>query len=98
EFRVHYVLNLFNGVDDSFNTAVKPFIDNLTSNVSARCGVTNLGWITRSDAIHRANCNKIPALLLPEERKAQKVDRVAQELEDLRHVRRAWRRISRGLG
>jgi MinD-like ATPase involved in chromosome partitioning or flagellar assembly len=65
EFRVHYVLNLFNGVEDSFNTAVKPFLDNLTSNVSARCGVTNLGWITRSDAIHQANCNKIPALLLP---------------------------------
>jgi len=66
EFRVHYVLNLFNGVEDSFNTAVKPFLDNLTSNVSARCGVTNLGWITRSDAIHQANCNKIPALLLPD--------------------------------
>jgi len=65
EFRVHYVLNLFNGVEDSFNTAVKPFLDNLTSNVSARCGVTNLGWITRSDAIHQANCNRIPALLLP---------------------------------
>jgi MinD-like ATPase involved in chromosome partitioning or flagellar assembly len=66
EFRVHYVLNLFNGVDDSFNTAVKPFLDNLTRNVSARCGVTNLGWITKSDTIHRANCNRIPALLLGE--------------------------------
>ena len=84
EFRVHYVLNLFNGVEDSFNTAVKPFIDNLTQNVSSRCGVTNLGWITRSDAIHRANCNKIPALLLPEEGKKVQTDRVAQELEDLR--------------
>lgn len=69
EFRVHYVLNLFNGVDDSFNTAVKPFLDNLTRNVSARCGVTNLGWITRSDAIHQANCNRIPALLLPQPKK-----------------------------
>ncbi|MBV9496897.1 MAG: AAA family ATPase [Acidobacteria bacterium] len=84
EFRVHYVLNLFNGVEDSFNTAVKPFIDNLTSNVSARCGVTNLGWITRSDAIHRANCNKIPALLLRPEKKAPKQDRVGKELEELR--------------
>ncbi len=64
EFRVHYVLNLFNGVEDSFNTAVKPFLDNLTRNVSARCGVTNLGWITRSEVIHQANCNRIPALLL----------------------------------
>jgi MinD-like ATPase involved in chromosome partitioning or flagellar assembly len=66
EFRVHYVLNLFNGVEDSFNTAVKPFLDNLTRNVSARCGVTNLGWITKSDTVHRANCNRIPALLLEE--------------------------------
>ena len=78
EFRVHYVLNLFNGVEDSFNTAVKPFLDNLTKHVSARCGVTNLGWITRSDAIHRANCNRIPALLLREEQKAKKAP---QELD-----------------
>jgi hypothetical protein len=87
EFRVHYVLNLFNGVDDSFQTAVKPFIENLTSNVSARCGVTNLGWITRSEAIHRANCNKIPAMLLPPEgKKVPKSSRVDQELEDLRSM------------
>jgi len=84
EFRVHYVLNLFNGVEDSFNTAVRPFIENLTQNVSARCGVTNLGWITRSDAIHRANCNKIPALLLPHQTKKTKVDKAAKELDDLR--------------
>jgi len=84
EFRVHYVLNLFNGVDDSFETAVKPFIENLTHNVSARCGVTNLGWITRSEAVHRANCNKIPALLLGQGKKKAKPSRVEQELEDLR--------------
>jgi len=85
EFRVHYVLNLFNGVEDSFNTAVKPFIDNLTSNVSSHCGVSNLGWITRSDAIHQANCNRIPALLLRrEEKKEKKQDRFVRELEDLR--------------
>lgn len=82
EFRVHYVLNLFNGVDDSFNTAVKPFLDNLTRNVSARCGVTNLGWITRSDAIHRANCNRLPALLLREEQKSKRAS--ALELDDIR--------------
>ncbi|HEX9163420.1 MAG TPA: AAA family ATPase [Thermoanaerobaculia bacterium] len=83
EFRVHYVLNLFNGVEDSFNTAVKPFIDNLTRNVSAHVGIANLGWITKSDAIHRANCNRIPALLMPDE-KPKKTDRIAKELEDLR--------------
>jgi MinD-like ATPase involved in chromosome partitioning or flagellar assembly len=83
DFRVHYVLNLFNGVDDAFDTAVKPFIDNLTRHVSAHPGITNLGWITKSDAIHRANCNRIPALLM-RETKHKKTDRVAKELEELR--------------
>ena len=87
EFRVHYVLNLFNGIEDSFETAVKPFIENLTRNVSSRPVVTNLGWITKSDAVHRANCNRIPALLLPDlEKTPKKRDRVAQELEDLRSL------------
>lgn len=84
-FRVHYVLNLFSGVEESYETAVRPFIENLTSNVSSRCGITNLGWITRSDAIHQANCNRVPALLLPEvTKKKTKDDRYATELEDLR--------------
>ncbi|GAC1431392.1 MAG: hypothetical protein NVSMB68_03740 [Thermoanaerobaculia bacterium] len=83
EFRVHYVLNLFNGVEDSFNSAVKPFIDNLTRNVSAHVGIANLGWVTRSDAIHRANINRIPALLMPHETR-KKTDRVKKELEDIR--------------
>ena len=83
EFRVHYVLNLFNGVEDSFNTAVKPFIDNLTRNVSAHVGIANLGWVTQSAAIHQANRNRIPALLMPHESK-KKTDRVKKELQDLR--------------
>jgi MinD-like ATPase involved in chromosome partitioning or flagellar assembly len=82
-FRVHYVLNLFNGVEDAFDTAVKPFIDNLTRNVSARVGISNLGWITRSEAIHRANCNRIPALLLPRDGQ-KKPSHAEEELEELR--------------
>lgn len=31
DFRVHYVLNLFDGLDDSFDTAVKPFVENVMS-------------------------------------------------------------------
>jgi MinD-like ATPase involved in chromosome partitioning or flagellar assembly len=84
EFRVHYVMNLFSGVQESFDTAIRPFLENLTHNVSARCGVTNLGWITRSDAIHRGNRDRVPALLLRDEKKQAKLDKYSQELEDLR--------------
>jgi MinD-like ATPase involved in chromosome partitioning or flagellar assembly len=83
-FRVNFVLNLFHGVDESYETAVRPFIENLTKNVTNRCGIVNLGWITKSDAIHEANCSSIPAILMPDNRKTIAKDRIAQELEDLR--------------
>lgn len=86
-FRVYYVLNLFHGVDDSFNTAVRPFLENLTQNVSNRCGVTNLGWITRSETIHQGNCDKRPALLAaqaPATKTLKPAEKYEQELEDLR--------------
>lgn len=82
-FRIYYVLNLFSGVESSFDTAIRPFLENLTGNVSSRCNVTNLGWITKSDAIHQANCSRIPALLY-EQPAARRADRYAEELEDLR--------------
>ncbi len=83
-FRVHFVLNLFHGVDESYQTAIRPFIENLTGNVSSHCGITNLGWVTKSDAIHKANCRSVPALLALDAEKRRAKDRVAQELEDLR--------------
>jgi len=84
-FRVNFVLNLFHGVEESYETAVRPFIENLTTNVTDRCGIVNLGWITKSDAIHQANCRSIPAILLPDKNSSKVTkDRIAQELEDLR--------------
>jgi MinD-like ATPase involved in chromosome partitioning or flagellar assembly len=83
-FRVNFVLNLFHGVEDSYETAVRPFIENLTNNVTDRCGIANLGWITKSDAIHQANCQGVPAILLPDKNRKTPKDRIAQELEDLR--------------
>jgi MinD-like ATPase involved in chromosome partitioning or flagellar assembly len=64
-FRVHYVLNSFNGVEEAFDTAVKPFVENLVSTVSERMTLTNLGWIVKSDEIHLGNCRKRPILLAP---------------------------------
>src|SRR6185503_7062581 len=46
-FRVHYVLNMFNGVEESFNTAVVPMVEALTRNVSGRLNMTHLGWVVQ---------------------------------------------------
>lgn len=68
-FRVYYVLNGFNGVTEAFDTAVKPFVENLVATVSERLVVTNLGWVVRSDEVHRANCARRPVLLTPPARR-----------------------------
>lgn len=84
-FKAHYVLNLFNGVEESFETAVRPFVQNLTENVTSRCSVNNLGWINRSDTIQSSNRNRVPAILTREQRKASRpIDDIEQQLEDLR--------------
>ncbi|MHB8799894.1 MAG: P-loop NTPase [Thermoanaerobaculia bacterium] len=83
-FRVHYVLNSFNGVDEAFDTAVKPFVENLVSTVSERMTLTNLGWVVRSDEIHLGNCRKRPVLLAPPDgRPASRPTRGERELDAL---------------
>ena len=62
-FRVFYVLNQFDGVARGFDTAVRPFVQNLVETVSERLAVTNLGWVIHSDEVHAANCARRPVLL-----------------------------------
>jgi len=62
-FRVHFVLNMFSGVEESFETAVQPFADNLLRKVSARLSIMNLGWIIAHPDLNRANIRRLPALL-----------------------------------
>jgi MinD-like ATPase involved in chromosome partitioning or flagellar assembly len=62
-FYVHYVLNHFDGVQDSYQRAVRPFVEQLAEIVSARLDVRNLGWVEYNPAIHDANCRRLPALL-----------------------------------
>lgn len=88
-FRVYYVLNMFNGVEESYEHAVVPFVDNLTRNVSSRLHLTQLGWIVEDSRLHDANCNGYPVALdrrtpEPAEKKAaSREDAVAAELEAL---------------
>ena len=87
-FRVYYVLNNFNGVVDAFDSAVKPFIENLVSTVSERLVVANLGWVVKSDAIHRGNCEKRPILLQPKSVQALMAKQSQAETE-LDHIVRS---------
>jgi MinD-like ATPase involved in chromosome partitioning or flagellar assembly len=62
-FLVYYVLNRFDGVKSSYDTAVVPFSQSLVENVSAHLTILNLGWVVENDRINEANIRKVPVLL-----------------------------------
>jgi hypothetical protein len=75
---------MFNGVDESFDDAVRPFVEYLTTHVSSRLHLTNLGWIVHDERIHRANCERRPILLNPPDRAVgPRIDPVLRELAEL---------------
>lgn len=86
DFRVHYVLNMFDGVEESHQAAIVPFARNLGENVSAHLEVTQLGWVVADPRVHRANCQGLPILLdgEPERPRTGPVDPVLAELDSLR--------------
>lgn len=65
EFRVHTVLNMFNGIEESFEGAVKPLLRNLAEQVSARPRLSQLGWVVFDERVQRGSAKGRPILLEP---------------------------------
>ncbi|MGE5235960.1 MAG: P-loop NTPase [Acidobacteriota bacterium] len=82
-FGVFYVLNMFDGVRESFETAVSPFVRSLQRDVSAHLTIHNLGWIVASDQVHQANCRRRPVVIGTEARGPEARDPVREELASL---------------
>ena len=82
-FGVHFVLNMFDGIGESFEEVVEPFVHSLQASVSARLAVCNLGWIVASEKVHRANRVRRPVLIDEAKKPAPVRDRVAEELAAL---------------
>jgi MinD-like ATPase involved in chromosome partitioning or flagellar assembly len=84
-FNVHFVLNMFNGVKESYDTAIKPFVQNLVENVSGNMTILNLGWIIAHSEINKANMKRVPVVLQAEEKApaVPKKDAAATELSRL---------------
>lgn len=78
-FRVHYVLNHFDGVESSYENAVAPFVRRLAQIVSSRLQLRNLGWVELDPAIHDSNCRRVPAILAEEIAARKKKARAARD-------------------
>lgn len=100
-FRVYYVLNRFDSVESSFDTAIKPFVENISDNISPRLNISNLGWIMESKRYHQCNMDSVPYILqhhakmnakLPSEadepKTKKKIDRDLEELYALTGLRK----------
>jgi MinD-like ATPase involved in chromosome partitioning or flagellar assembly len=62
-YRVFFVLNRFDAVNEAYDTAIKPFVESLTKYVSGRLQITNLGWIMESPEVHESNRLRRPLML-----------------------------------
>jgi len=82
-FGVFFVLNLFDGVRESFDGAVAPFVKVLQSQVSAQLAIHNLGWIVSSREVHEGNCRRRPIVLKPASGSGERRDKHLAELEAL---------------
>jgi flagellar biosynthesis protein FlhG len=83
-FRVHFVLNMFDGVKESYEKAIVPFVSFLQRYVSARVNHYNLGWIVHSPEVHEANCRRHPIALQSPSPEAPPLPRLdLEELEAL---------------
>ena len=85
-FGVYFVLNMFNGVEESYDQAIRPFVTYLTSFVSSKLKLTNLGWVVHDEEIHLSNCNRHPILLdplEPDKPAPRPVNKIMSELAEL---------------
>jgi MinD-like ATPase involved in chromosome partitioning or flagellar assembly len=82
-FVVLFVVNRFNGVRESYATAIKPFVEGLAENVTAHLSIENLGWVMAHPKIDESNIRRVPALLAKEERPREKVNAAQAEVERL---------------
>jgi MinD-like ATPase involved in chromosome partitioning or flagellar assembly len=83
-FVVHFVVNRFNGIRESYDTAIKPFLRNLADNVTAHLTIENLGWVLTHAKIDESNIRRVPVLLAKgEQPKAKVVDAATAQIERL---------------
>lgn len=90
-FRVHYVLNMFDGVEEGYEEAIVPFVRSLSDHVSARLHLTQLGWIVYDRRVHEANCSGQPILLQRDAPRAAAPPAIDAALAELREIEAAVR-------
>jgi len=81
-FRVYFVLNMFDSIEESADGVIRPFVENIHRTVSRKVQIHNLGWIVRSEEIFRSTEEAVPFLVARHYRgKEKRIQKQKQENE-----------------
>ncbi len=85
-YRVYFVLNRFDSLEESAKNIVEPFTGRIGETVSAKIAIHNLGWLMEDRAIQAASEEGIPYVLMQHylrKRKAEGEERWDAYLRDM---------------
>jgi MinD-like ATPase involved in chromosome partitioning or flagellar assembly len=85
-FRVYFVLNQFNGVEESAENIIKPFVEKIHALVSPQLNITNLGWVVYNEEIRSSGEYGLPYLVMQHYRRKPQIseqDRLDAELRKM---------------
>lgn len=71
-YRVFFILNQFDSVEESAEQVVRPFMERLYKSVSQRVTAINMGWMVTSEDIRLSAESGLPYLLLQHYRRRRK--------------------------
>ena len=86
-FDVFFVLNRFNGIENSYQKVIQPFVENVSRSLSPRMRIQNLGWVIESERYNQANSDRVPYLLSkdpePKPKKKREKDAIGDRMDEL---------------
>ena len=85
-FRVYFVLNMFDSIEESTDSVIRPFVENIYETVSEKVAIHNLGWIVRSEAIFRSTEEAVPFMIADHYRKKEKKEPTGHTDDSLRSL------------
>jgi MinD-like ATPase involved in chromosome partitioning or flagellar assembly len=85
-YRVNFVLNKFNSVDESAEEIIKPFMANIFKSVSTKIVANNIGWVVSSDDIAKSTEIGIPYIITQHYKRKEPVEKEVTLDDKLREI------------
>jgi len=71
DYRVYFILNQFDSVQESADRIIKPFVEKIYASISSKISITNLGWLIEDREIKKSAEYGLPYLLMQHYKKKQ---------------------------